>query len=67
MSFKILFIIMTYYDLNCEQMNVIIAFLNSFLKKTIYIKQFKGYKKSKYDLICLLLRALYNLKQSSRE
>ena len=58
---------MIYYDLNCKQMNVIIAFLNSFLKKTIYMKQFKGYKKDKYDLICLLLRALYDLKQSLRE
>ena len=58
---------MIYYNLNCEQINVIIAFLNSLLKKMIYVKQPKGYKKNKYDLICLLLRALYDLKQSSRE
>ena len=29
---------MIYYDLNYKQMNVIIAFLNLFLKKTIYVK-----------------------------
>ena len=29
---------MIYYDLNYKQMNVIIVFLNSFLKETIYVK-----------------------------
>ena len=47
MSFKILFAIMIYYDLNYKQMNVIIAFLNLLLKKMIYVKQFKEYKKKK--------------------
>ena len=67
MSFKVLFFIMIYYDLDCEQMNVITVFLNALLKKRIYVKQLKKYKNDKYDIICLLLRALYSLKQFSRE
>ena len=38
MSFKVLFFIMIYYDLDCEQMNVITVFLNALLKKRIYVK-----------------------------
>ena len=53
---------MTYYDLDCKQMNVIIVFLNALLKKRIYVKQLKGYENDKYDMMCLLLRALYDLK-----
>ena len=67
MSFKVLFFIMIYYDLDYKQMNVIIVFLNALLKKRIYVKQLKEYKNDKHDMIYLLLRALYNLKQSPRE
>ena len=67
MSFKVLFFIMIYYDLDCEQMNVIIVFLNALLKERIYVKQLKRYKNDKHDIMCLLLRALYGLKQFSRE
>ena len=66
-SFKVLFFIIIYYDLDYKQINVIIVFLNALLKKRIYVKQLKGYKNDKYDIMCLLLRALYNLKQFSRE
>ena len=66
MSFKVLFAIMAYYDLDCEQMDVITAFLNARLRELIYVEQPKGYE-GKIDLVCLLLRALYGLKQSPRE
>ena len=36
LSFKVLFAIMAYYDLECEQMDVITAFLNALLKEIIY-------------------------------
>lgn len=65
MSFKILFVIMAYYDLNCEQMNVITAFLNIHLKEKVYVEQLTGYEQG--NMICLLRRALYGLKQASRE
>ena len=35
---------MAYYDLDCEQMNVIITFLNALLKELIYVEQPRGYK-----------------------
>ena len=65
MSFKALFAIMAYYDLECEQMDVITAFLNALLKETIYVEQPTGYATG--NSVCLLLRALYGLKQSPRE
>lgn len=57
---------MAHYDLDCEQMNIITVFLNALLKEIIYVEQPKGYKK-KGNKVCLLLRALYDLKQSPRE
>ncbi len=65
MSFKALFAIMAHYDLDCEQMDVITAFLNALLKEIIYVEQPKGYEEG--NMVCLLLRALYGLKQSPRE
>ena len=59
-SFKVLFVIIVHYDLDCEQINVIIAFLNTLLKELIYIKFLIEYKIS--NIIYRLLRALYNLK-----
>ena len=67
MSFKVLFAIMAYYDLDCEQMDVITAFLNALLREIIYVEQPKGYVKGEGNLVCLLLRALHGLKQSPRE
>lgn len=70
MFFKVLFSLMAYHDLDCEQMDVITVFLNALLKERIYVKQPKGYeKKGKGNiyLVCLLLRALYGLKQTPRE
>lgn len=63
MSFKALFAIMAHYDLDCEQMDVITAFLNAPLKETIYVEQSKGYEQGG-NMVCLLQRALYGLKQS---
>ena len=51
-----------------KQIDVITAFLNSILKEIIYVKQPTGYVKgSKTDnLVCLLLKVLYSLKQAPR-
>ena len=65
MSFKVLFAIMAHYDLDCEQMDVITAFLNALLKELIYVEYSTRYKVG--NMICRLLRALYGLKQSPRE
>ena len=47
-------------------MDVIIVFLNSILKEVIYVEQLKGYEIG-YNLVYLLLRVLYSLKQVPRE
>ena len=47
-------------------MNIITAFLNTRLRELIYIKQPKEYE-DKINLVYLLLRALYGLKQSPRK
>ena len=65
-SFKTLFAIVVKFDLDCEQIDVITAFLNSVLKEVIYVEQPKGYEIG-YNLVYLLLRALYSLKQAPRE
>ena len=46
-------------------MDVITAFLNALLQEIIYVEQPKGYEIG--NSVCLLLRALYGLKQSPRE
>ena len=38
MSYKVLFAIMAYYDLDCEQMDVITAFLNALLKEKVHVQ-----------------------------
>jgi len=51
-------------NLEIKQIDAVIAFLNGITKDVIYIKLLDGYKDR--DLVCLLLRALYGLKQSPR-
>ena len=49
-------------------MNMIIVFLNSILKETIYIKQVEGFVDPEHpDWVYLLRKALYGLKQSAFE
>jgi len=39
-----MFAIMAYYDLECEQMDVITTFLNAPLHETIFVEQLIGYE-----------------------
>ena len=49
-------------------MDVVIVFLNSYLKEVIYIKQAEGFVNPEHpDCVYLLHRALYRLKQSAYE
>ena len=56
------------YDLECEHLDVITAFLNGKLdRKNIYIQLLEGYRQYLKDgvaLVGLLLKALYGLKQA---
>ncbi len=58
------------FDYKIEQLDIITAFPESLIKETVYVKQpygFEEYKGTRCARVCHLLRALYGLKQSSRE
>jgi len=65
MSFKTLFAIIAKRDLDCEQVDIVTAFLNSLLQEPTYVEPPEGYREEEY--VWLLKRALYGLKQSPRE
>ena len=62
---RILLALIIVYNLKAHQVNVITAFLNSFIRKhSIYMQQPKGFKDQDHKLVCLLLKAIYGLKQA---
>ena len=63
MSYKTLFVLVAIYNLEIEQMDVITAFLHGKLIEIIYMLHPTGYDAGT-DRVCLLMRALYDLKQS---
>ena len=55
-------------DLEIEQLNVKTTFLHGTLEEEIYIEQPEGFHvKGKEDHICILQRAIYELKQAPRQ
>ena len=67
-SLRIILAIAAIEDLEIHQMNVIAAFLAGDLDEEIYMKQSEGFKQGieEEDLVCLLRKSLYDLKQASR-
>jgi hypothetical protein len=72
-SIRTLMAVMAQYNLECKQYDIIIAFLNALIDdRMIYVEQPHGFKVDDNDdennsnqiNVCLLLRALYGLKQS---
>ena len=64
-AYRILLALITVYNLKAYQINIITAFLNSFIRKhSIYMRQLKGFKDNNCTLVCLLLKAIYSLKQA---
>eukprot|EP00171_Calliarthron_tuberculosum_P021771 IDg21771t1 len=54
-------------DLECDQMDVVTAFLNGDLDEDIYMEVPEGFKDpSKPNLVCKLKKALYGLRQAPR-
>lgn len=66
MSFRVLFTIATFYNLDINQIEVKKSFLYNFINQFIYINFFKGIKlKLNQNIIYKLFKILYSFKQSS--
>ena len=67
MFFCVLFAIAAFYDLHIDQIDVKTAFLYSFINQLVYVEIPKGTETDvNWGMVCKLLKALYNLKQSPR-
>lgn len=66
-TMRLLFAISAILDLEVQQMDVKTAFLNGDLNEVIYMKQPQGFiHKETENLVCLLGKSIYGLKQSPR-
>jgi Reverse transcriptase (RNA-dependent DNA polymerase) len=67
-SIRILLAIATICGLEIHQMDVVTAFLAGELDEDIYMEQPEGFRvgTEEEDLVCLLRKSLYELKQASR-
>ena len=68
MAYKTLFVSATQNDLEILQWDVKSAFPNALLNERIYVEQPHGFQNHQYsNRVCLLKKALYDLKQSARQ
>lgn len=59
--FKVIFIIIVYYNLDISQIDVKIVFLYKLINQLIYIKPLKDIEiKTNINLVCKLLKVLYD-------
>ena len=65
MSIRVLLALAAIHDLEIEQLDVMNAFLNADLQETIYMEMPHGFAKK--NVVCLLQKTLYGLRQSPRE
>ncbi len=67
-TLRVLFALAAVLDLELNQMDVKTAFLHGDIEEDIYMKQPEGFVvPDRKELVCKLNRALYGLKQSSRQ
>ena len=66
-SIRVILDVVPELDLELEQMDVITAFLNGNLNELVYMEQPQGFEKGDpAKIVCLLLKAIYGLKQALR-
>ncbi|KAH9769617.1 hypothetical protein KPL71_012080 [Citrus sinensis] len=67
-SIRIILAITTFFDLELDQMDVKTAFLHGNLEEEILMAQPEGFvEEGTEDMVCLLKKSLYGLKQSPRQ
>ncbi|KAH9769620.1 hypothetical protein KPL71_012083 [Citrus sinensis] len=67
-SIRVLLAITAFNDLELDQMNVKTAFLHGSLEEEILMEQLEGFvEEGTEDMVCLLKKSLYGLKQSPRQ
>ena len=67
-TIRIMLALVAQFNLELEQMDVKTAFLHGDLEETIYMEQPEGFEVHKgKDMVCLLKKSLYGLKQSPRQ
>jgi hypothetical protein len=71
-TWKLVLALAALFDLEIEQMDAVVAFLNSEIDGRVYVElppgwcNLTGKELSHYEFICELLKALYGLKQAPR-
>ena len=67
-SLLIIMALLAHFDLELQQMDVKMTFLNGDLEEEVYMKQPEGFPSSGGEqLVCKLKKSLYGLKQTSRQ
>ena len=67
MTFRVLFAIAAFLNLDIDQMDVKTAFLYGLIDQLVYVDIPKGTKsEDNRNMVCKLLKALYSVKQSPR-
>lgn len=67
MAFQVLVIIVTFFDLDINQMDIKIVFLYSLINEFVSVDIPKGFKtEANQNMVCKLFKTLYSLKQSAQ-
>ncbi|CAL9098155.1 unnamed protein product [Musa textilis] len=67
-SLRIILALVAHFDLELQQIDVKMTFLNRDLEEKVYMKQPKGFSSSVGEqLVCKLKKSIYDLKQASRQ
>lgn len=64
---RVLLAISAFEDLYLHSVDITTAFLNGDLDETIYMKQPQGFQEGRPDMVMLLQKAIYGVKQGSRQ